>query len=452
MIPDKSRKEYNLDFFDKSIEGFADMEHELIELSRNIDWARIEKALEGHYCMYGRKAIPTRLLTGLQMLRYMYNLSDEAVCKMWVENPYFQYFCGEKLFRHKLPMDRSSMTRWRKRIGDEKMVEILMESLETAKRVGALKDKDMGRVAVDTTVQEKAVDYPSEVKLAYDAIIDLGREAKKAKLLLKQNYRFVAKELLIKASGYAHARQFNRLQTTKKRMHGLLTKLKQRIDNASARAGMESLPASLKEKIGRANKVLLQNKETKDKLLVWHAPEVECIGKGKARSPFEFGCKVSLVTNVNPAKGGHFILSARSLHGKPYDGHTLSSTVADTQNITGVEIARMYVDKGYKGHDHDNKLRVFISGQKRGVYGQIKRELKRRSAIEPIIGHAKSGHHLGRHKLKGTEGDRVNAVFAAIGFNFKQVLNFLRESCYTCSLMIKLLSTLLQLDRSALKN
>jgi transposase, IS5 family len=452
MIPARSRKEYNLHFLNKSIEGFADMEHALILLSQNIDWEKIEIAFEGHYCVYGRKAIRTRLLVGLQMLRYMYNLSDEAICSMWVENPYFQYFCGEKLFQYKLPMDRSSMTRWRKRIGDEKMAEILTESLEAAKRVGALREKDMERVAVDTTVQEKAVDYPSDIKLSYDAIIDLGREAKKSVLTLKQNYRFIAKGLLIKASGYAHARQFNRLRTANKQMKNLLIKLRQRIDNAAVKAGIIALPAVLTEKMEKANKVLSQTKETKDKLLVWHAPEVECIGKGKARAPFEFGCKVSLVTNINPAKGGHFILASRAIHGKPYDGHTLGGAIADMKDITGVEVKRIYVDKGYKGHDYEEKLRVFISGQKRGAYGAIKRELKRRSVIEPIIGHAKSGHRLDRHRLKGELGDRINAIFAAIGFNLRQVLNFLRESCCVCSLAIKPLIILLQKEQLVLKN
>ena len=102
MIPDRSKKSYNLNFFDKSIEGFANMGHELIQLSKNINWEKIEKSFEGHYCNYGRKAISTRLLVGLQMLRWMYNLSDEGVCNRWVESPYFQYFCGEKLFQYKL--------------------------------------------------------------------------------------------------------------------------------------------------------------------------------------------------------------------------------------------------------------------------------------------------------------------------------------------------------------
>lgn len=175
-------------FFDRSIEGFANMYHELVQLAENIDWIKIEKYFEGHYCNYGRKAIPTSLLVGLLMLRWIYGLSDEAVCARWVNDPYIQYFCGEKVFQYQLPMDRSSMTRWRKRVGDEKMQLILIESIETAKKLGAIKKKDMERIAVDMRVQEKAVDHPSEIKLTYEAIIDLGREAKKAGLELKQNY------------------------------------------------------------------------------------------------------------------------------------------------------------------------------------------------------------------------------------------------------------------------
>lgn len=442
MRPDCKAKGYNLNFFDRSIEGFANMEHEIIQLAENIDWVRIEKMLEGHYCKYGRKAISTRLLVGLQMLRWMYKLSDEAVCARWINDPYFQYFCGEKLFQYKLPMDRSSMTRWRKRIGDEKLEELLIESIEAAKRLGAIKDRDMEKVVVDTTVQEKAVDYPTDIKLIYDAIIDLGREAKKSGLELKQSYKFVAKEYYLKASGYAHARQFNRLKRTGVQMKRLLTKLKQRIANSAKKAGISEYPERLKEKLARATKVLIQETKGTDRLLVWHAPEVEIIGKGKARSAFEFGCKVSLVTNVNPAKGGHFILSSQALHGRPYDGHTLSGAIANMEKNTGVEAKRIYVDKGYKGHGYEHKLRVFTSGQKRGVHGQIKGELKRRSAIEPIIGHAKGSHHLARHKLKGQLGDRINAIGAAIGFNLKQLLNFIRKSSFAFILIMIILNIL----------
>jgi transposase, IS5 family len=425
--PDRSTEKYEMTFFNMPLEKFIDKQHELVLLGDKIDWHRLEEMFDEYYNDKGRKAISTRLMLGLLLLKYMKNLSDEAVCDMWIENPYFQYFCGEKLFQYKLPMDRSSISRWRKRVDLEKLEKILQESLYVAYSTKALSPSDVHKVAIDTTVQEKAVDYPNEIKLFLDGILDLGRSAKRAGLKLKQNYRFIAKALAVKASGYAHARQMNRLKKAKSTMRKLMFKLKSRIENALARSGktIEEMSDHLNERLIRSAKILFQKKTDKDQLLVWHAPEVECIAKGKARSPYEFGCKVSLAINVNPGKAGHFILSSRVLHGKPYDGHTLNSTIKNVEEITGATISKAYVDEGYKGHDYENKERVYRSRQKRGVFGIIKKELKRRSAIEPIIGHAKHDHRMDKCHLKGKKGDQINAIFAAIGFNFKQILNWL---------------------------
>ncbi len=157
----------------------------------------------------------------------------------------------------------------------------------------------------------------------------------------------------------------------------------------------------------------------------WHAPETECIGKGKAHKPYEFGCKVSVTTNVNPARGGHFVLHIGALHQNPFDGHTLAPVLKSFTQQTGVTPGRIYVDKGYQGHDYEHKYCVFKSGQKRGVKGTIKKELKRRSVVEPIIGHLKSDHALGRSFLKGIDGDKINALLAGIGYNFRLLLRWL---------------------------
>lgn len=162
------------------------------------------------------------------------------------------------------------------------------------------------------------------------------------------------------------------------------------------------------------------------KLYSWHAPETECIGKGKAQRPYEFGVKVSITTTNRRCKGGQFVLHAKALPGNPYDAHTLAGVIEETQALTGREIERVYADKGYRGHDAPKPLRVFISGQKRGVHGQIKRELRRRSAIEAAIGHMKTDGHLGRNFLKGRLGDQANAVLSAVGYNLRLILNWLR--------------------------
>ena len=168
-------------------------------------------------------------------------------------------------------------------------------------------------------------------------------------------------------------------------------------------------------------------------------PETECIGKGKAAKPYEFGVKVSLTTTNKRCKGGQFILNAKALPGNPGacpragrrldpgDGHTLKDVIEETEVLTGREIKRAYVDKGYRGHDAPNPWRVLKSGQKRGVHGQIKKELRRRSAIEAVIGHCKTDGHLGRNFLHGRLGDRINAVMSAVGYNLRLILKWLRK-------------------------
>src|SRR5205085_955442 len=163
-----------------------------------------------------------------------------------------------------------------------------------------------------------------------------------------------------------------------------------------------------------------------------HAHEVECIGKGKARAPYEFGCKVSIATPATKPKGGQFVLHAKALHGNPFDGHTLGPVITELEQQTGVETRRIHVDKGYRGHNHKEKFRVWISGQVRGVTKPIRREMRRRAAVEPVIGHTKAEHRMGRNYLKGRDGDRINAVLAAAGYNFGLLLRWLGGFCAPC--------------------
>ena len=414
------------------IKNFIKSNHELKILADKIDWEKIENLCEPFFSDNGRRAIPTRLMVGLHLLQYMFNVSEERLCAMWVENPYHQYFCGEHHFQHEMPIDRSSMSRWKKRIGAEKLEEILQVSLATANEVGALDPKDVEGVVVDTTVQEKMIKHPSEIEVIYDAIIDLGEQAKRNGLKLKENFRITSKALLFKASGYLRAKQMNRFHRCVKKMKWMLHKLTKRIGYARNASEKSEISSKMQNRLARANLVIKQNKTSpaREKIYSWYAPEVECIAKGKARARYEFGCKVSIVTNVNAAKGGHFILSAQAIHGSPFDGHTLKSAIEDTKKQTGIDPERIYVDRGYQGHDYEHKTIVFKSGQKRGVHGKIKQELRRRSVVEPIIGHVKHDHRMNKCRLKGQIGDKINAILAAIGFNFKQILNFIRDNIF----------------------
>jgi transposase, IS5 family len=159
-----------------------------------------------------------------------------------------------------------------------------------------------------------------------------------------------------------------------------------------------------------------------------HAPEVECIGKGKAHRPYEFGVKVSIATTLHHSKGGQFIVHAKALPGNPYDGHTLAAVIPEVEAQVGASLTRIVADRGYRGHNAppDHRFKVYISGQKRRVTEHIKRELRRRPAVEPVIGHAKGEHRMGRNYLAGQQGDAANAILAAAGYNFRRLLAWLK--------------------------
>ena len=235
----------------------------------------------------------------------------------------------------------------------------------------------------------------------------------------------IAKKAAMMAGRYAHAKQFKRhhrqLRLLKSRLGRIIRDIRRKIE------GRPELEAAFEAPLARAAQIKSQQQRQRGrKLYSFHAPEVECIGKGKASAPYEFGVKASIVINNGRAPGGQFVLHARALPGNPYDGHTLGDIIDATEKLTGCAIERAYVDKGYRGHTTESPRRVFISGQKRGVFGAIERELRRRSAIEPIIGHMKSDGHLGRCHLKGREGDAINVILTAVGHNLGRVLAWLR--------------------------
>lgn len=429
MKPRKQQDPGGEDMFRARLGHIINPRHELVLLAEAIDWQRFDEAFAPLFADVGVPALPTRLMVGLQVLKYMHGLSDPEVTAQWVENPYFQHFCGEVYFQHKAPFDRSSLTRWRQRIGDEKLSTLVQESLASAQRTGALSTKDVRRVTVDTTVQPKNVAFPTDAKLLYASIVRLNRLARRHGVKLRQSYLRIGKLALIKSQRYAHAKQFRRQRREIKFLHVRLGRVIRDIERKTAHDPL--LRALFESELNLAKRIRLQRKRQKGpKVYSCHAPETECIGKGKAHKPYEFGVKVSIATTNARAKGGTFILHAKALHGNPYDGHTLSVVVDELANWVGARPERIYVDKGYRGHKLKAPLSVFQSGQKRGVTPQIKRELRRRAAVEPIIGHVKAEHRMDRNYLKGREGDRTNAILAAAGFNFKQIANWLKVLLY----------------------
>src|SRR3982075_2304956 len=442
MRPRERRGSGEQDLFRSRLDQVIDMDHALAKLARTIDWGFLEEKFGAVYADgSGRPALPTRLMAGLAILKHSYNLSDEMVCEQWVENPYYQYFCGECFFQHRLPLDRSSMTHWRNRMGEERLQALLQESLAVATKTGAMKPSELSRVIVDTTVQPKNITFPTDAKLMNRAREKLVKLAKKLGVELRQSYARVGKFALIQHQRYAHAKQFKRANRMLKKLRTYLGRVIRDITRKIE--GDSGLEAAFAQLLMLARRVREQQQRQRGpKVYSLHAPEVECIGKGKAHRPYEFGVKVSVATTLSHAKGGQFVTHVKSMPGNPYDGHTLATVIPDMEMLVGNTIERLLLDKGYRGHNAppEYRFRVFLSGQKRGVTSGIKRELRRRSAVEPVIGHLKAEHRMGRNYLWYRRGDAANAVLAAVGYNFRRLIRWLR--LLLCQILVALMATL----------
>lgn len=416
MHPKRPRRGPENDLFNQRLEAIIDRRHPLVRLAGLVPWDDFDERFGKFYKSRGRPAKPTRLMVGLHYLKHSYDLSDEETLARWVENPYWQYFCGCEFFQHALPIDPSSMTRWRKRIGPQDMEQVLKATIEVALETGTVKPSSLERVTVDTTVQPKAIAHPTDSRLYLKALQILVRQARKAGIKLRQSHTRLAKRAAAKAGRYAHARQFKRMRRELKRLRTYLGRVSR--DVSRKIAGDGDLEARFARLLGLIERLLAQKPKDKMKLYSLHAPEVVCIAKGKAHKPYEFGCKVGIAATNREG----LFLAAKAFEGNPYDGHTLKATAAQAEAMTGVQIERIYADKGYRGHDYDGTAKVMLSGHKRGLTPTMKRELKRRSAIEPMIGHAKNDGRLGRNFLLGKAGDKINAILAAAGHNLRLVL------------------------------
>ena len=427
MRPRERRDSGQNDLFKARLDRIVDTGHALAKLGRAIDWRFLEARFGAVYTdKAGHPPLPTRLMAGLSILKHTHDLSDEDLCARWVENPYYQLFCGEEFFQHKLTFDRSSLTRWRQRMGEERLTALIQESLSVATRTGAARPADFSKVIVDTTVQPKAVAFPTDAKLMHRARERLVKLAKRTGVELRQSYERVGKHALIAHQRYAHAKQFKRANRALRTIRTYLGRVTRDIvRKINGEAELESVFA---HPLMVARRVREQRQHQRGrKIYALHAPEVECIGKGKAHRPYEFGVKVSLATTLHRSRGGQFIAHAKALPGNPYDGHTLATVIPEIETQIGVNLARIVADRGYRGHNAppDYKFKVYISGQRRRVTETIKRELRRRSAVEPVIGHAKAEHRMDRNYLAGSHGDAANPVLAAAGYNFRRLLAWL---------------------------
>jgi IS5 family transposase len=436
------------DFFRARLDQMIDLRHPLAVLATRMPWADIEASLAPAFAhrdrkgrvvegadMFGatlavagagvsnagRPRLPIRLMVALLYLKHAYNESDESLVERWAQDVYFQFFSGQVYFEPRLPCDPAQISRFRRVLGEAGVEQLLKTTIEAAVTMGAVKKTEFERVIVDTTVQSKAIAHPTDSRLLEVAREKIARLAKRAGIQLKQTHEREGKTLRRKAGGYAHAKQFKRLRGVLKRQRTILGRLlrevRRKMDGVAEAAKLQ-----LDAWVQRAERIHKQRPKDKNKLYALHAPEVECIGKGKARQPYEFGVKVSLaVTHENG-----LMVGARSFPGNPYDGHTLAAQIEQTNTLLqdiGVKPTTAIVDLGYRGVDKElAPVEVIHRGKFKSLTPKQRIWLKRRQAIEPLIGHAKADHRMDRCWLKGAEGDALHAVLCAAGFNIRWLL------------------------------
>lgn len=390
-------------------------EHPLAKLADMVEWEVFEVKLGPTFCEgNGRPGLPVRLMVGLHYLKYTYGLSDEAVVEGWIENPYWQYFCGGIFFEHRFPIDPSSMTRWRERLKDAGLEELLGETIRTGLRGGFIKRSELKRVNVDTTVQEKHVRYPTDARL-YDRCRErLVEAARDRGIELRQTYSRKGKKALRKQSGYAHAQQFKRARKETRALKTYLGRVARDIERKTP-----AIDSELRDLLDLTYRLLSQSRHDKNKLYSIHEPEVQCISKGKIHKRYEFGCKVGIATTAKE----NWAVGSLAFNSNAYDGHTLKQTLNHVERVLGSSPLQAACDLGYRGHNYEGPCTILIVNRyRKSISSSLRRWWKRRSAVEPVIGHMKHEHGMERNRLKGKDGDFVNAMLSACGYNLRKLL------------------------------
>jgi IS5 family transposase len=395
---------------------FIDRKHPLVRMADSMQWELFEQHWSAlHSDAGGQMASSGRRVAGLLMLKHMEALSDERLMELWVTNPYYQYFCGETHFQHRPPVDPTSMTKWRNRLGEEGLEWLLTTVVESATRSGVVKRDSFAHLSADSTVMEKHIAHPTDSALLETMRGKLVAFMREHGLTIRQSYSRQGPRLAQQIGRHAHAKQFKRMRRLLRKQRTWVGRLTRELERQR-----EALPPTVQEQadelLGLARRLLEQVKDpqTKNKLYSLHEPAVDCISKGKARKRYEFGTKVGVVCTQKE----NFVVGMRSYPGNPYDGHTLDDLLQQAQTITSTEAKTVVVDLGYRGR-HATQAKVIHRGRK--LSKREKLRLRRRSALEAIIGHMKIDGLLDRCHLKGLRGDAVHAILCGIGHNLRQM-------------------------------
>jgi IS5 family transposase len=289
----------------------------------------LEGELSGLYSpSVGHPPKLVRLMVGLLMLQHMRGISDEKVVQLWVENPYWQYFCSYDEFQLEFPIDPSSLTSWRKRLGEAGMNKIFQSTVDASLELKAAKKEDFHKVIVDTTVMESNVRYPTDASLLNEIREKLIKKAKECKIKLRQSYDRLGKQLTHAIAGYCHVNQMKRAQKATNKLKTYLGRV-MRDTNRKYQDG--SITQNIFEPLLQmAQRLRSQGKNSKNKLCSLHASETYCICKGKRRTPYEYSQKVSLV--ITHKQG--LVIAAETLMTNVHDAKTLAGALSKAEQIT----------------------------------------------------------------------------------------------------------------------
>jgi len=403
MKPQKSRKDKQANFFYPDLMDQLDPNHPLLKIGKKIPWEKFDNAFMDLYSDKGRKAKPLRLMVGLLILKQMENLSDEKVVEAWVQNPYYQAFCGAEHFHWKVPCDSSELPYFRKRIGEEGAELIFKVSTEIhGKAVNA------EEIVVDTTVQEKNITFPTDTKLLRKVIEGCRDIAKASGIKLRRSFKRELPKLLC---------QRQKKKKTVKRIRTMAGVLIRELERKLPKENL----AMYADKLELFTRIHQQKKKDKNKIYSLHELEVSCISKGTAHKKYEFGSKVSFAMTKN----NNILVGVQNFSNNPYDGHTLPTVLDQVERTVGIRPKAAFCDRGYRGRKEIGGTRIFIpGGPKKNATAYEKRKMRenfrRRAAIEPVIGHIKNDFRMSRNYLKGVPGDVFNAFMAGAAFNFRK--------------------------------
>lgn len=415
----KSRKQPQGNFLYPDLLDQLNPRHPLLQLAGRIPWDRFEQEFAGLYSEHGRPAKPIRLMVGLMLLKQLENLSDERVVEMWAQNPYFQAFCGMTEFQWSLPCDPTDLVYFRRRIGEDGARLIFEASVELHGE-----DAREPRLIVDTTVQEKNVTFPTDVKLLTKVIEGCRRIAEREGIQLRRSFRRSLPRLRLKRMNIA--RKMKKIRT----MSGAL------IRELRRKLSPEAL-AKYQDQLELFERIKDQKRNDKNKIYSLHEPDVLCIAKGKAHKPYEFGRKASIAMTETTG----VIVGAMSFDTNIYDGHTLPEVLEQCWTITEVCPSDATGDRGYGGYKTvgDTAIHIPRPPKKKASRSQrrkAKQRFRRRAAIEPVIGHLKHDHRMARNYLKGAIGDAINLFMAAAAFNFRKWMRKLKDFFTLCLFLL----------------